>query len=165
MKNCIVTHPESSSDALSIAEFQVQMAWETEGVKLDLATVRQGVEMAMADPDVKGRYFIAKTTEEIVLADGRVLAAGSVVGSLFVTREWSDWHCEWYWWIQSVYISPDCRRQGIYRSMYGQVVAEAKEAHVPQVRLYVERTNLRAQKTYQSQGMQESHYLLYEADI
>lgn len=148
-----VTHPVTLEDASSIAQFQVLMAKETEGVELDLSIVNRGVEQAMTDPEIKGRYFIAKT------------AGGKVVGSLFVTREWSDWHCEWYWWIQSVYIHPDFRRQGIYRSMYSQVTKEATEAGVHQVRLYVERTNLRAQKTYQSQGMQESHYLLYEAEL
>ena len=148
-----VTHPVTLEDAASIAQFQVLMAKETEGVELDLSVVNRGVEQAMADPEIKGRYFIAKTSD------------GKVVGSLFVTREWSDWHCEWYWWIQSVYIHPDFRRQGIYRSMYAQVTKEAEEAGVHQVRLYVERTNLRAQKTYQSQGMQESHYLLYEAEL
>lgn len=149
----IVTHPQTLEDADSIAHFQVLMAEETEGVRLDLPTVRRGVEEAMADPEIKGRYFIAKTSE------------GNVAGSLFVTREWSDWHCEWYWWIQSVFIHPDCRRKGIYRSMYAQVVQEAQAAGVHQVRLYVERTNQRAQKTYLSQGMQESHYLLYEAEL
>lgn len=163
--NCIITHPQSIEDAKSIACFQVLMAQETEGVTLDLPVVEKGVEMAMADPGVKGRYFIAKTTEDHVSADGTTVAAGSVVGSLFVTKEWSDWHCQWYWWVQSVFIHPAFRRQGIYRQMYQKVVEEATAADVPQVRLYVDRDNVRAQKTYQAQGMHESHYLLYEQDI
>ena len=149
---CIITHPQSAEDAKSIAEFQVLMALETEGVTLDLAIVEKGVEMAMADPENKGRYFIAKTGDK-------------VVGSLFVTKEWSDWHCQWYWWVQSVFIHADYRRQGIYHKMYQKVVDEAKAADVHQVRLYVDRDNVRAQKTYQAQGMHESHYLLYEQDI
>lgn len=149
---CIITHPQSAEDAKRIAEFQVLMALETEGVTLDLAIVEKGVEMAMADPENKGRYFIAKTGDK-------------VVGSLFVTKEWSDWHCQWYWWVQSVFIHSDFRRQGIYHKMYQTVVDEAKPADVHQVRLYVDRDNVRAQKTYQAQGMHESHYLLYEQDI
>lgn len=160
----IIAHPLSAEDAKSIAEFQVLMAQETEGVTLDLPVVEKGVEMAMADPDNKGRYFIAKTTEEKVVED-TTIPAGSVVGSLFVTKEWSDWHCQWYWWVQSVFIHPAFRRHGIYRQMYQTVVEEAKSADVHQVRLYVDRDNIRAQKTYQSQGMHESHYLLYEQDI
>lgn len=163
--NCIIAHPQTVEEAKSIAEFQVLMAQETEGVTLDLATVEKGVEMAMADPDVKGRYFIAKTTYDIFTTEGAKMPSGSVVGSLFVTREWSDWHCEWYWWVQSVFIHPAMRRQGIYRQMYQTVVEEAKAAHVPQVRLYVDRDNVCAQKTYQAQGMHESHYLLYEEDV
>lgn len=161
----IITHPQNAEDAASIAKFQVLMAKETEDVDLDLTIVEKGVEMAMADTDDKGRYFIAKTQDDATLPDGETVTAGSVVGSLFVTKEWSDWHCEWYWWVQSVFIHPAFRRQGIYRQMYQTVVAEAKTANVHQVRLYVDRDNLRAQKTYQSQGMLESHYLLYEQDI
>ena len=130
----IITHPQSVEDAKSIAEFQVLMAQETEGVTLDLPVVEKGVEMAMADPDNKGRYFIAKTTEEKVV-ENTTIPAGSVVGSLFVTKEWSDWHCQWYWWVQSVFIHPAFRRQGIYRQMYQTVVEEAKAADVHQVRL------------------------------
>ncbi len=162
---CIITHPQTVEDAKSIAEFQVLMAQETEGVSLDLPIVEKGVEMAMADPEDIGRYFIAKTTSDIVLSDGTKYAAGSVVGSLFVTKEWSDWHCEWYWWVQSVFIHPAFRRQGIYHKMYKAVLDEAMVANVHQVRLYVDRDNIRAQKTYQAQGMHESHYLLYEQDI
>jgi len=161
----IISHPQSRKDAVSIAEFQVMMAQETEGVTLDLPIVEKGVEMAMADPDNKGRYFIARTKSDFQLSDAKTVPAGTVVGSLFVTKEWSDWHCEWYWWVQSVFISPDFRRKGIYRQMYQKVVDEARKANVHQVRLYVDRDNVRAQKTYQSQGMHESHYLLYEQDI
>ncbi|MBR3859526.1 MAG: GNAT family N-acetyltransferase [Bacteroidaceae bacterium] len=37
------------------------------------------------------------------------------VGSLMLTREWSDWNNQWYWWIQSVYVTPEHRRQSIRR--------------------------------------------------
>ena len=148
-----VTHPVTLEDAASIAQFQVLMAKETESVELDLSVVNRGVEQAMADPEIKGRYFIAKTIE------------GKVVGSLFVTREWSDWHSTWYWWIQSVYVRPDSRRQGAYRALYETVKRLAHEAGAPCVRLYVDRSNQQGLSTYQSLGMTESHYLLYEEDV
>ena len=82
-----------------------------------------------------------------------------------LTREWSDWNNGWYWWIQSVYVAPDYRRQGIYKTMYHAVCEDAIQQNVAQVRLYVDKTNVRGQKVYASLGMQESHYLIYESDL
>jgi len=142
----------NSSDINDIARFQVEMASESEGTELDLETVIKGVSMAIDDP-TKGTYMLACTPE------------GKVAGSLFLTKEWSDWHATWYWWIQSVYVRPEYRRQGAYHSLYEHVRNLAKEAGITCLRLYVDNTNFRAQKTYQAQGMHESHYLLYEEDI
>lgn len=134
-----------------IAQFQVDMAMESEGTLLDKDTVTKGVSAAMNDEN-KGSYYVAKV-------DGRV------VGSLMLTREWSDWNNGWYWWIQSVYVAPEYRRQGIYKSMYHAVCEDAKKQNVTHVRLYVDKTNTRGQKVYSSLGMQESHYLIYETPL
>ena len=79
-----------------------------------------------------------------------------------LTREWSDWNNGWYWWIQSVYVMPEYRDQGIFRAMYTKVIEMAKEQNITQVRLYVDRHNTNAQKVYQKLGMEECHYLMYE---
>lgn len=134
-----------------IAQFQVDMAMESEGTLLDKDTVTKGVSAVMNDEN-KGSYYVAKVD-------------GKTVGSLMLTREWSDWNNGWYWWIQSVYVIPEYRRQGIYRSMYNAVCANAKEQNIAQVRLYVDKTNTRGQKVYSSLGMQESHYLIYETNL
>lgn len=160
--NWNITHPTSEEEAAQIAQFQVDMAKESESLILDPNIVMRGVLMAMEDPSGKGRYYVAKTTEPYTVEEGLTLPAGTVAGSLFVTREWSDWHGEWYWWVQSVYVRPTFRRMGAYRALYAKVVEEAKRANIHEVRLYVDRDNTRAQQTYQALGMQESHYLLYE---
>lgn len=160
-----ITHPMDENDAAQIAQFQVDMAEESEGLTLDPAIVMRGVMMGMEDPNAKGRYYIARTTEPVQVADNLILPAGTIAASLFVTREWSDWHAEWYWWIQSVYVRPLFRRQGAFRAMHQTVVEQAKRANVHEVRLYVDQTNTRAQQTYQAQGMHPSHYLLYEQEI
>lgn len=134
-----------------IAQFQVDMAMESEGAQLDKDTVVKGVSAAMNDEN-KGSYYVARVD-------------GKAVGSLMLTREWSDWNNGWYWWIQSVYVAPEYRRQGIYKSMYNAVCADAKQQEVAQVRLYVDKTNTRGQKVYASLGMQESHYLIYETTL
>lgn len=139
-------------DAEMIARFQVDMARESEGTILDHDLVLRGVSEGLQD-EGKGTYLIATDAE------------GNALGSLLITREWSDWHCTWYWWIQSVYVRPEYRRQGVYRALYSKVKELALEAGSSCVRLYVDRTNQRGLATYQALGMHESHYLLYEEDL
>ena len=138
-------------DIDSIVQFQADMAMESEGCVLDKEKVIKGVTAAMLD-DSKGIYWVAKYE-------------GRTIGSLMITREWSDWNNEWYWWIQSVYVTPEYRKRGVYKAMYQKVKDAAKENNVSQIRLYADKTNLSAQKAYQSLGMHESHYLMFEEEI
>jgi ribosomal protein S18 acetylase RimI-like enzyme len=139
------------NDIEEITGFQIAMALESEGTILDGNKVRSGVKAAMED-ESKGTYIVART-------DGKPIA------SLMITREWSDWNNGWYWWIQSVYVMPEYRGQGIFRSMYRKVIEMAKDQSVAQVRLYVDRHNTNAQKVYQKLGMEECHYLMYETSV
>lgn len=141
----------NSADIEAIAHFQVEMAMESEGTSLSLERVTRGVIMAM-DDEAKGQYIVAR-------------CEGKVVGSLMLTREWSDWNCQWYWWIQSVYVEPRHRGKGVYRAMYERVKQMARNENVSQVRLYVDKTNNTAQHAYQHLGMTETHYLMYEEEI
>lgn len=138
-------------DIDSIVRFQADMAMESEGCVLNKEKVTKGVTAAMLD-DSKGIYWVAKIDER-------------TIGSLMITREWSDWNNEWYWWIQSVYVTPEYRKQGVYKAMYQKVKDAAKENNVSQIRLYADKTNLSAQKAYQSLGMHKSHYLMFEEDL
>ena len=138
-------------DIDSIVQFQTDMAMESEGYVLSKEKVTKGVTAAMLD-DSKGIYWVAKFE-------------GRTIGSLMLTREWSDWNNEWYWWIQSVYVIPEFRKQGVYKAMYLKVKDAAKENNVSQIRLYVDKTNLSAQKVYKKLGMHESHYLMYEENL
>ena len=137
-----------ASDIDAITQFQVDMAFESEGAKLDDDTVRNGVTAAMNDSN-KGSYLVVRK-------------GGEVVASLMITREWSDWNSEWYWWVQSVYVMPEHRGRGLFRAMYFKVKELAAQNGVSQVRLYVERTNLSARQVYERVGMRECHYLMYE---
>ena len=127
------------------------MAKESEGSILNIEKVTNGITQAIADPN-KGRYLVAKID-------------GETVGSLMLTSEWSDWNAQWYLWIQSVYVMPQHRGQGIYKAMYQKVKDIAKEENISQVRLYVDKTNIAAQKVYNKLGMTQSHYLIYEENI
>lgn len=149
MTENVSVRPAVSRDAAAIVAFNQAMARETEGKELSPDILSAGVE-ALFDRPEYGFYLVAEAEKKIV-------------GCLMVTYEWSDWRNGLFWWIQSVYIHPDFRRRGIYRRMYEEVKRRAQqEDDVRGFRLYVEKENARAQNTYQSLGMSETHYQLYE---
>ena len=139
----------TEADAGKIAEFQIDMALESEGAILDRDKILNGVRAGLSDP-TKGTYYIVRTE------------SGETAGSLLVTKEWSDWNNCWYWWIQSVFVKPEYRRQGAFTYLYETVRAFAKQEGSTCLRLYVDRSNRKAQKCYKKQGMDECHYLMYE---
>jgi GNAT superfamily N-acetyltransferase len=136
-------------DAAVLAEFNSRLALETEDIDLDPTRVRAGVEALIRDP-AKGTYFVAEIGEE-------------VVGQCLTTYEWSDWRNANFWWLQSVYVDKSSRGQGIFKSLYAHVVTEAKKVgNVCGIRLYVERNNHTAQKSYLSLGMKKAEYDMFE---
>jgi GNAT superfamily N-acetyltransferase len=136
-------------DAATIARFNAQMAFETEAKELIPEVIGAGVKRLLESPTL-GFYLVAEH-------EGRVIAC------LMITNEWSDWRNGLFWWIQSVYVEKDFRRQGVYRRMYEHVREMAKaDAGVCGFRLYVEKENEAAHATYGSLGMKETDYLLYE---
>jgi ribosomal protein S18 acetylase RimI-like enzyme len=136
-------------DAATIARFNAQMAFETEGKELIPEVIGAGVQRLLDTPAL-GFYLVAEH-------EGRVIAC------LMITNEWSDWRNGLFWWIQSVYVEKDFRRRGVYRRMYEEVRAMAqRDAGVCGFRLYVEKDNEAAHATYSSLGMNETDYLLYE---
>ncbi|KAA3620536.1 MAG: N-acetyltransferase, partial [Proteobacteria bacterium] len=81
-------------------------------------------------------------------------------------NEWSDWRNGMFWWIQSVYVTPANRGQGVYRKLYREVVRRALEdGRVCGIRLYVERDNTVAQDVYRALGMSNSGYLVFETPL
>ncbi len=139
-------------DADILAKFNIAMAWETETRQLDPEKVAAGVLGLLNNP-AAGFYVVAERE-------------GSVVAALMVTFEWSDWRNGCFWWIQSVYVSPLCRRQRIFTQLFEHVKAIAHTRdNVCGLRLYVEQNNAVAQATYKSLGMDETHYDMYECEL
>ena len=136
-------------DCEILAKFNTAMAWETEKKKLELPIVTRGVQQLLKNPRY-GFYVVAEIDNE-------------VAGSLMVTYEWSDWRCSLFWWIQSVYVKPQFRKQGIFRSLYEFLKDKAaEEQNICGFRLYAEKSNDTAHNTYGSVGMQEAPYKFYE---
>ena len=138
-----------SQDTAELAEFNIKMAHETEGIELIPEVITAGVK-TMIDNPLMGFYLVVE------LDNG-------IQASLMITTEWSDWRNGIFWWIQSVYVRPQYRRQGLYRELYLRVKELAEqEPTVCGFRLYVERENTAAQTTYESLGMIETEYKMFE---
>ena len=137
-----------AGDLDSLVAFNDAMALETENKTLDPAVLRDGVAKVIAEP-ARGFYLVAEVE-------------GAVAGCLMITFEWSDWRNGDWWWLQSVYVVPAHRRQGVFRALYREVEHRATQrADVVGLRLYVERDNARAQRTYEALGMREDQYRMY----
>lgn len=148
----ITIRKASMSDAQTIADYNMKMALETEGLQLHTETVLRGVEAIFNDSS-KGFYLVAEVNHHIIAC-------------LMITYEWSDWRNATWWWIQSVYVHPDYRGQRVYKQMY-QFLKRDVRAHDSfcGLRLYVDKRNLRAQKVYQTLGMTNEHYEFFEEEL
>jgi GNAT superfamily N-acetyltransferase len=140
-----------AADLESLAAFNAAMAIETENKTLAPQTLRAGVARVFAEP-TRGFYLVAECD-------------GSVAGCLMVTFEWSDWRNGDWWWLQSVYVVPAFRRRGVFRALYEEVERRIKaRKDVIGLRLYVERDNVTAHKTYEQLGIHMTRYQLREAE-
>jgi ribosomal protein S18 acetylase RimI-like enzyme len=145
----VIIRSAATTDVSVIAEFNSAIASETENLELNYPRLLQGVQALLAD-STKGMYYIAEIN-------------GIVVGQLMITNEWSDWRNATFWWIQSVYVKKEFRKQGVFRSLYQYVESLARSrGDVCGLRLYVETQNDHAQKTYEALGMHHSHYQMME---
>lgn len=142
--------PATPADITLIAQYNLRLAQESEGIELDRGRVERGVKRLLDDPG-RGIYYLAEF-------DGRV------VGQLMLTREWSDWRDGEFWWIQSVYVDAEFRRRGVFAALYAHVAARAAaDPDACGLRLYVEHDNTAAQATYRRQGMDFTGYRVMQA--
>ncbi|WP_340111196.1 GNAT family N-acetyltransferase [Maribellus mangrovi] len=136
-------------DYESIVNFQQAMARETEGIELRIDPLEKGVKAVLEDPS-KGIYYVAEVNKK-------------VVSSLLTTYEWSDWRNGTVLWIQSVYVMPQYRRRGVYRNMYSHIKSLVLSSdNLMGIRLYADKSNLAAHKTYENLGMNQDHYITFE---
>jgi GNAT superfamily N-acetyltransferase len=144
----LLIRPATAADEDAIVRYNAALAWESEGKKLDDATLRAGVRAVLADPH-KGFYTMAER-------------AGVVVGQICITFEYSDWRNGWYWWIQSVYVEASARRTGVFRAIFDHLKAQAlADPTVIGLRLYMEDDNHAARATYLGVGMEPEPYRLF----
>ena len=136
-------------DILELVDLQAKMALETENLVLNPEVVEQGITQVIQDA-TKGRYF-------------KLVEKGKILGCMLITYEWSDWRNGQVIWIQSLYILPAYRKQGIFTATY-QYLREMvqKNPDYKGIRLYVDKRNKPAIEAYKSVEMSDEHYEMFE---
>ena len=139
-------------DTEVIAGFNVELAAETEDLKLDSDIVANGVAALLRDR-FKGIYFLAEIE-------------GAVVGQIMITYEWSDWRNANLWWLQSVFVRGDCRGRGVFAALFRHVESLARQSpDVCGIRLYMHQDNGRARSAYEKLGMHQTKYQVFELEF
>ncbi len=141
--------PATRDDIETIVDLQVRMARETESLQLDRPTVVKGVTAVFDDP-THGRYWVAEMDD-------------AVAAVMLIIREWSDWRNADVLWIHSLYVIPEARGRGLFTQMYNALKQQVLDCpNLAGLRLYVERNNAPARRTYTNLGMTANHYDLFE---
>lgn len=136
-------------DAKIIAEYNYNLAYETEHKELDKDILYRGVE-ALLEDEKKGVYHVCEID-------------GKVIGQIMYTFEWSDWRNGMFLWIQSVYVNKEYRGKGVFKALYSYIKEICDKDEIScGLRLYVEQENYVAMTTYKSLGMEQCDYYIYE---
>ncbi|MCT4642744.1 MAG: GNAT family N-acetyltransferase [Bacteriovoracaceae bacterium] len=134
----------------TIVQCQLSMAKETENLNLDPKLLHQGVKSVIEDSN-KGTYYIALNEND------------EFMGMLLTMNEWSDWRCKNVLWIHSVYVLPQFRSHGVFKSLYNHLkLMVSNSDDLVGLRLYVDKTNTSAIEVYKKVGMSDEHYGLFE---
>lgn len=139
--------PATSDDIDVLVGFTLAEARDAERRTLDVEGARRGVHAAFDSPP-RSTYWVAHTAE------------GRVVGCMSVVTEWSNFLGGDFWWIQSLYILPEHRGQGLVDQLLAYLSARAMAAGAIDLRLYGFDTNERAMRAYQRCGFGVTPYIV-----
>ena len=142
-----VVRKAQDKDLDSLVSFTVAEAREAEGAEKDPSIVRRGVEAGLSNRAI-AMYWVVESDQ------------GEIVASTSVVREWSDWNARDYWWIQSMYVLPSHRGQGLVEMLIGAVSAEARASGAADLRLYVHTRNKKAIVAYRRCGFGDAPYAI-----
>ena len=139
----------TAAEARKLADFNRELAMETEGLALAESTAMAGVVALMGHPE-RGFHLVAEVD-------------GALAGCLLVTFEWSDWRNKTFWWISSHYVKPELRGRGVYDAMDAKLrELAAQDGGVCGFRTYVHKGFKPAQDVCRNLGMVEKEYVVFE---
>ncbi len=145
----IIETAKRKEHAQIIAQFQVEMAKETENLDLNFEKTKKGVQHIFDNPH-EGEYLVS-------------LYEGQIIGCLLTLYEWSDWRQGTVLWVHSVFVKKEFRGRGVFKELYKMLKEKIHEnPNYLGIRLYVDKTNLKAQNVYRALGMTDEHYSLFE---
>ncbi len=133
------------SDLPDLIEFTVEEAREAENIVKIPETLERGISAALNDSSI-ATYW--------VLVDEHDCPCGNVSA----VKEWSDWNAGYYWWIQSMYIKPEFRGQGLMAKLINAVEDEMSRKGGLELRIYVHKNNAIAKRAYEKIGFNDSNY-------
>lgn len=137
----------TTADILVLVDMIKAMAFESEARELDPDTLKSGVQTIFEQHPHLGIYWLGVLPEN-----------GKIVADLLITTEWSDWNNTYYWWIQSVYVKPEYRGQGMITQMVRAMEEEARKAGAAELRLYAHKLNDRAIRSYEKAGFYDNKF-------
>ena len=141
----------TTEDIEQITQNNINLAQESEHKKISYQQTKNGITSLITDPN-KGFYLVIEHDN-------------TIIAQLMITYEWSDWTNKNIWWLQSLYIKPEHRRQGYFNTLLAEIKKRAQQNHVSTLKLYVHKNNTNAVEAYQHLKMEKKPYDIYQLQL
>ena len=143
----------TTEDISTFISFQKIMAKETEGVNLDDSSIAGALEYLIND-DSYGKAFMAKLGPN-----------GVSVGTCYINYGYDVLSNKFTIWVQSVFVHPEYRKKGIFSKIFNHLELVARQLNASRISLFVDFSNLPAQKVYEKMGMVRREHSFIERDF
>jgi GNAT superfamily N-acetyltransferase len=148
----MIVRDARTDDLETIVDFNINLAIDSNDELPEREILRRGVLRALERPELC-RYFMAELE-------------GELVGQTMITYEWTDWRDGTIWWLQSVYVAPAHRGQGVFSRIYQHIRDQARaDPEARCIRLYALASNEPARHAYLRCGMKQGGYVVYEGAL
>ncbi|KAH0486548.1 MAG: hypothetical protein KVP17_003205 [Porospora cf. gigantea B] len=135
-------------DAEVLAQFYKQLALESQGRRVDLDLLRKSLQHALTSQSA-----------HILL----IQVGPKPVASLRFRDHWNLMKAAYVYDIDGVYVTPEHRRQGLYRKLF-EAVRDIAGHGDPVLRVEVEEGNTGAQEALKHMGLARSSALIFATD-